>query len=79
MASGKFLCNNYRQALTILKSHAALRVWMLQEGVESFDQFDQWLAEEKTYLEGLKNAPKSNTETQEMEYVQRLVNLSASQ
>ncbi|KAF8162026.1 hypothetical protein K438DRAFT_1985345, partial [Mycena galopus ATCC 62051] len=48
-------------------------------GVDSVDRFHKWLAEEKTYLEGLKNAPKTNNETLEMEYVQRLVNLSASQ
>lgn len=52
---------------------------MQQEGVDGFDQFDQWLAEEKAYLQGLKNTPKTNTETHEMEYVQKLVNLSASQ
>ncbi|KAJ6456531.1 hypothetical protein C8R45DRAFT_943716 [Mycena sanguinolenta] len=75
----KSLCSNYRQALTILKTEAPLRAWMCQEGVEGVHQFHQWLAEEKTYLDGLKNAPKTNDETLEMEYVQRLVNLSASE
>ncbi|KAF7367948.1 hypothetical protein MSAN_00859900 [Mycena sanguinolenta] len=75
----KFLCNNYRQALTILKTEGALQAWMRQEGVDGVDQFHEWLAEEKVYLEGLKGAAKTNTETLEMEYVQKLVNLSASQ
>jgi hypothetical protein len=35
--------------------------------------------EEKTYLKGLKDSAKTNEETLEMEYVQKLVNLSASQ
>jgi hypothetical protein len=76
---GKFLCTNYRQALTILKTEPALRDWMRQEHVESFDEFHQWLLEEKGYLVGLKHAAKTNIETLEMEYVQKLVNLSASE
>ncbi|KAJ7855154.1 hypothetical protein B0H14DRAFT_2353371 [Mycena olivaceomarginata] len=75
----KFLCSNYHQALGILKTEAPLRAWMRQEGVDSVDRFTEWLAEETTYLEGLKSAPKTNNETLEMEYVQKLVNLSASQ
>jgi hypothetical protein len=52
---------------------------MRQEHVESFDEFHQWLLEEKAYLVGLKLAAKTNVETLEMEYVQKLVNLSASE
>ncbi|KAJ7473405.1 hypothetical protein FB451DRAFT_1035558 [Mycena latifolia] len=76
---GKFLCSNYTQALTILKSEPAIRTWMRQENIESYDAFHQWLQEEKTYLLSLKHAPKTNVETLEMEYVQKLVNLGASQ
>ncbi|KAJ7934752.1 hypothetical protein B0H13DRAFT_2305526 [Mycena leptocephala] len=75
----KFLCTNYRQALTILKTEPALQDWMRQEHVESYDVFHQWLLEEKEYLVGLKHAAKTNVETLEMEYVQKLVNLSASE
>ncbi|KAJ7300570.1 hypothetical protein DFH08DRAFT_725213 [Mycena albidolilacea] len=75
----KFLCSNYHQALGILKTKAPLRAWMRQEGVDSVNRFTEWLAEETTYLEGLKSVPKTNNETLEMEYVQKLVNLSASQ
>ncbi|KAJ6470175.1 hypothetical protein DFH09DRAFT_1110926 [Mycena vulgaris] len=76
---GKFLTSNYRQALTILRSEPALKVWMRSEGVDGYGRFHEWLQEEKTYLVGLKNAPKTNVETLEMEYVQKLVNLSTSQ
>jgi hypothetical protein len=76
---GKFLCTNYRQALTILKTEPALKDWMRQEHVESFDEFHQWLLEEKEYLVGLKHAAKTKVETLEMEYVQKLVNLSTSE
>ncbi|KAF8145755.1 hypothetical protein K438DRAFT_1991521 [Mycena galopus ATCC 62051] len=75
----KFLCNNYHQALAILKTEGALRTWMQQEKVDGVERFHEWLEEEKTYLEGLKGAAKTNEETLEMEYVQKLVNLSASQ
>ncbi|KAF8166470.1 hypothetical protein K438DRAFT_2025151 [Mycena galopus ATCC 62051] len=75
----KFLCNNYRQALGILKMEGALQTWMQQEKVDGVDQFHEWLEEEKTYLEGLKSAAKTNEETLEMEYMQKLVNSSASQ
>ncbi|KAJ6603535.1 hypothetical protein DFH09DRAFT_1242787 [Mycena vulgaris] len=76
---GKFLTSNYRQALTILRSEPALKVWMRSEGVDGYARFHEWLQEEKTYLVGLKNTPKTNVETLEMEYVQKLVNLSTSQ
>ncbi|KAJ7429411.1 hypothetical protein B0H11DRAFT_2409247 [Mycena galericulata] len=75
----KFLCTNYRQALTILKTEPVLLVWMWQEGVASGEEFHQWLKEEKEYLLNLKHASKTNVETLEMEYVQKLVNLSASE
>ncbi|KAJ7176367.1 hypothetical protein C8R43DRAFT_872549 [Mycena crocata] len=75
----KFLVTNYRQALSILKTETALVKWMKQEGVESTDAFHDWLVEEREYLVGLKNAAKTNEESMEMEYVQKLVNLSTSQ
>ncbi|KAJ7813582.1 hypothetical protein B0H13DRAFT_1665338, partial [Mycena leptocephala] len=75
----KFLCTNYRQALMILKTEPALKDWMSQEHIESFDEFHQWLLEEKAYLVGLKLTAKMNVEMLEMEYVQKLVNLSASE
>jgi hypothetical protein len=52
---------------------------MRQEGVDSYSRFHDWLREEKDYLLSLKDAPKTDVETLEMEYVQKLVNLSASE
>jgi hypothetical protein len=52
---------------------------MRQEGIASVQTFHNWLEEEKTYLLGLKVAAKTNTETLEMKYIQKLVNLGASQ
>ncbi|KAJ7147203.1 hypothetical protein C8R43DRAFT_953380 [Mycena crocata] len=63
----KFLCTNYRQALGILKTEATLVSWMKQEGVKDYAEFHSWLEEETTYLTGLKDAPKTNVETMEME------------
>ena len=76
---GKFLCSNYRQALVILKTEPTLLKFMEQENINTYDEFHVWLVEEKEYLLGLKGAAKTNTETMEMEYVQKLVNLGASQ
>ncbi|KAJ7789709.1 hypothetical protein B0H14DRAFT_3094867 [Mycena olivaceomarginata] len=70
--------SNYRQVLTILKTEGALQTWMRHEGVDSVDRFHEWLTEERSYLEGLKDVAKTNEETLDMEYVQELVNLSAS-
>ncbi|KAJ7750505.1 hypothetical protein B0H14DRAFT_3513417 [Mycena olivaceomarginata] len=50
----------------------------MQENIHTYDEFHVWLAEEKEYLLRLKAAAKTNMETLEMEYVQKLVNLSAS-
>ncbi|KAF8152715.1 hypothetical protein K438DRAFT_1778454 [Mycena galopus ATCC 62051] len=76
----KFLCDNYQQALKILKTEPALKRWMVQEGIEDYDMFHVWLEEEKEYLLGLNNTlPKKREQTPEMEYVQRLVNLQNSQ
>ncbi|KAJ7730105.1 hypothetical protein DFH07DRAFT_756414 [Mycena maculata] len=69
----KFLCTNYRQSLGILKTEPTLCNWMRQEGVRSFDEFHSWLREEREYLVGLKQAAKTNVETLEMEYVQKLL------
>jgi uncharacterized protein YfeS len=52
---------------------------MGQEGVDSYARFHEWLQEEKDYLLSLKDAPKTNVETLKMEYIQKLVNLSASE
>ncbi|KAJ7805124.1 hypothetical protein B0H14DRAFT_3091659 [Mycena olivaceomarginata] len=74
----KFITNNYKQAIDILKKEDALRVWMREEGIVDYSVFRIWLEEEKTFLLGLKAGSKDQSETLEMEYVQKLVNLDAS-
>ncbi|KAJ6459300.1 hypothetical protein C8R45DRAFT_1109624 [Mycena sanguinolenta] len=77
---GKFLCDNYRQALKILKTEPELKRWMLVEGIDDYDTFHVWLEEEREYLMGMDNGlPKKREETVEMEYVKKLRNLEASQ
>ncbi|KAF8181741.1 hypothetical protein K438DRAFT_2169043 [Mycena galopus ATCC 62051] len=76
----KFLCDNYQQALKILKTEHGLKQWMAQEGIEDFDTFHVWLEEEKDYLLGLDaSLPTKREQTLEMEYIQKLVNLEGSQ
>ncbi|KAJ7880232.1 hypothetical protein B0H14DRAFT_3082710 [Mycena olivaceomarginata] len=74
----KFITNNYKQAIDILKKEDALRVWMWEEGIADYSVFRIWLEEEKSFLLGLKAGSKDQSETLEMEYVQKLVNLDAS-
>jgi hypothetical protein len=52
---------------------------MRQEHIKSFNEFHQWLLEETEYLVSLEHAAKTNVKTLEMEYVQKLVNPSASE
>ncbi|KAF8178986.1 hypothetical protein K438DRAFT_1604258 [Mycena galopus ATCC 62051] len=76
----KFICDNYRQALKILQTEPGLKRWMVEEGIDDYDTFHVWLEEEKDYLLGLDTGlPKKREETIEMEYVQKLVNLEASE
>ncbi|KAF7374056.1 hypothetical protein MSAN_00286500 [Mycena sanguinolenta] len=76
----KFLCDNYRQALKILKTEPELKRWMAREGLDDYDSFHVWLEEERQYLLGLEDGlPKKKEETVEMEYVRRLMNLQTSQ
>ncbi|KAF8180065.1 hypothetical protein K438DRAFT_1977033 [Mycena galopus ATCC 62051] len=76
----KFICDNYRQALKILQTEPGLKRWMVEEGIDDYDTFHVWLEEEKDYLLGLDTGlPKKREETIKMEYVQKLVNLEASE
>ncbi|KAJ7839237.1 hypothetical protein B0H14DRAFT_2588088 [Mycena olivaceomarginata] len=63
----KFLCDNYNQALDILKKESALHSFMKEENIESYDVFERLLGEEKEYLLGLKDSSKTDVETLEME------------
>jgi hypothetical protein len=75
--TGKFLVNNYLQALDILKGQSALKKTMEDLGVADTGVFAVWLEEEREYLKGLLKEPIR--ETVEMEYYQKLVNLHASE
>ncbi|KAK7018516.1 hypothetical protein R3P38DRAFT_3320220 [Favolaschia claudopus] len=75
----KFLCDNYRQAIKILRTEPALKQWMVKEGVDNYEEFRVWLEEEKSYLERIgESAGEKRVETLEMEYVQKLINLEGS-
>ncbi|KAF8143148.1 hypothetical protein K438DRAFT_1876673 [Mycena galopus ATCC 62051] len=74
----KFIEGNYKQAVDTLRKEDVLLRWMDQEDITSFDTFRIWLEEEKEFLLSLKAGSKDQTETLEMEYVQKLVNLDAS-
>jgi hypothetical protein len=60
---GKFITNNYKQAINILKKEDALCTWMREEGILDYSVFRVWLEEEKTFLLGLKEGSKDQTET----------------
>ncbi|KAJ6522137.1 hypothetical protein DFH09DRAFT_938515, partial [Mycena vulgaris] len=68
------LCNKYRRALAIRATHGVLREAMVRLGVQSRDEFETWRAKEKAHLRTLSKEPE--VETLEMEYFQKLVNLT---
>ena len=69
--------NNYKQVLDILGGEGAFIKQMHDQGVSNTSVFQDWLAEERAYLEGLTHEPLAETLT--MEYWQKLMNLGASQ
>jgi Kyakuja-Dileera-Zisupton transposase len=71
-ASGKFLVNNYKQALNILEGKTSVRDAMVAREVTP-ENFRQWLQDEREYLKSLKTEPLE--ETLQMEYYQKLVNM----
>ncbi|KAG2058969.1 hypothetical protein BDR06DRAFT_980317 [Suillus hirtellus] len=72
-----FLYNNYKQALRIITdSQESLPRLMRELSIEDESVFDAWLAEERAYLTSLSQEPTN--ETLQMEYWQKLVNLSGS-
>lgn len=75
--TGKFLVNNYLQALEILKSENTFEDTLNKQGIEDPSVFVQWLVEEKEYLEKLSSEPPE--ETLEMDYYTALVNLLSHQ
>jgi hypothetical protein len=70
---GKFLMNNYHQALQILESEAMVLASMERQGIANAAIFSEWLKEEKQYLEGLSMEPPE--ETLEMDYYEARIKL----
>ncbi len=68
---GKFLCNNYRQALSFMAGIPALQETIAKLNIPSVKCFPQWLSEELAYLKSQEQVPEG--ETLEMEYYSRLV------
>ncbi|THU80237.1 hypothetical protein K435DRAFT_823707 [Dendrothele bispora CBS 962.96] len=73
----KFLENNYKQALEILRDVPVLQVEMHELGILSETTFSEWLEEEKEYLKSLKKEPLE--ETLQMEYYRKLEALFAAE
>src|SRR6266550_179294 len=71
VSPGRFLVNNYKQAVEILRSEPTLLSAMQAQGISDINIFTDWLEEERQYLEGLKQEPVQDT--LEMEYYRRLV------
>jgi hypothetical protein len=66
--------NHYREALRVIKTNTAeLNVINLQLGLQPAD-YDRFLAEERTYLHGLKKEPEEDV--LHFEYVAALEDLS---
>jgi hypothetical protein len=74
---GKFLVDNYHQALRILAEEAPVERLMAELGVEDSSTFEQWLREEEKYLQLLKREPLK--ETLQIDYVKKLVELRDAQ
>jgi hypothetical protein len=74
---GTFLYNNYKQALHIISDGENSLLKLMHElGIEDTHVFEMWLAEERAYLTSLSHEPSH--ETLQMEYWQKLVNISGS-
>jgi hypothetical protein len=74
---GKFLADNYNQALAILAEEAPVEHLMEELGVDDGSTFEQWLREEEEYLQSLKQEPVE--ETLQIEYVKKLVAMHDAQ
>jgi hypothetical protein len=71
---GKFLVNNYRQALNILASEGEFEEALKSYGIEDKSVLQNWLDEEHIYLRSLSREPLQ--ETLEIEYYCRFVELN---
>ncbi|KAG6838483.1 hypothetical protein C0991_011262, partial [Blastosporella zonata] len=67
---GKFIVDNYYQALQILGGKETLAKTMKDFGIASTEVFHRWLKEEQEYLSALKKEPIQ--ETKDMDYYKTL-------
>lgn len=68
---------NYRQALRIIAGETELEAKIKKKGIAGHHVFEQWLGEERKYLQSLAQEPLE--ESTAMEYYQSLVDLRASE
>jgi len=74
---GKFLFNNYKQALELLDGAPSVMAALSQLGATSTAVVEEWLEEEGVYLRALKKEPLE--ETLEMEYYKVVLGLRDSE
>jgi hypothetical protein len=74
--TGKFLYDNYKQALSILETTPAVNAALSKVGAVNGAVVEGWLREEETYLRGLSKEPLE--ETLEMVYYRMVLNLRES-
>ena len=75
-STGKFLFNNYKQALNVLETRHAVNAALSKVGAVNGAVVEGWLHEEETYLRGLSKEPLE--ETLEMEYYKMVLSLRES-
>ena len=73
--TGKFIVDNYKQALDILLGEKDVLKAMENRGIQSAD-FTQWVEEECSYLASLKKEPEE--ETLQIMYYEQLVKLETA-
>lgn len=74
---GRFLFNNYRQALSIIDEHNSLLSSPENTGIVSDEICKKWLKEEAEYLTGLKKEPEECSLF--VEYVEALQALESAE
>lgn len=74
--TGKFLHDNYKQALNILETRPAVNAALVKVGVADGVTIEGWLHEEEMYLQGLSKEPLE--ETLEMIYYKMVMNVHIS-
>lgn len=74
---GRFILNNYKQALVTIDGEKELLEKMSLRGLSGTETFAIWLEEERKYLSNLRSEPIE--ETLHMDYYLALVDLSAAE